>query len=104
MSSWSSTKALRSVSVIGSVIGASDNAKSRLSGRFGRSRQVEPGCDAVLESAQSGPSPPQAGHQRADRNAERRRGFLVGQPLDSHDVKHGPLLLGQAEESLLDLG
>src|SRR4051812_13114190 len=95
-SSWPSTKAWRSVSVIGSVIGASHNAEARAGGPLRRGRQSRRSRmrALLLEGAQRRSGSPQARHQGADRDAKRVRGLFIGKALDRHEVKDSSLLVG----------
>src|SRR5215207_895855 len=104
-SSWPSTKAWRSVSVIGSVIAASYDAEVRSSRPLRRGWQGRHGRASTMlfKGPQCRSGSPQARHQRADRDAERIRGLAIGEPLDSHEVKNGPLLVRQGQKRSTDL-
>src|ERR671926_428976 len=98
-------KAWISVSVIGSVIGASYNAEVRADRPLGWARQGRHRrANAILfERTQGRSGSPQARHQSPDRDAECVRGLFVGEALDRDEVKDGPLLVRQGQERSADL-
>ena len=87
---------VKSVSVMGSVIGASHDAEGRPGRPLRRGGQGRGGRASIilLERAQRRSGSPQARHQGANRDAERVRGLFVRESLDRHEMKDGPLLVG----------
>src|SRR3712207_4232927 len=83
---------------MGSNIGSSNDAQARPLA-LGRLRQVGP----RLIPSQRGTGAAEAGHERADRDAESIGRLLVGKPLNGHEMQGGALLVRQLKEGGVDL-